>query len=72
MEGLSYIAKDNGTIFVTDSTEKRTIFQSPVVRGQAMTIDPEKDQINLAGQPADHKPPLNAEHAYRLYFDRAG
>jgi hypothetical protein len=67
---LHYIPQDNGRVYVVDSTTKKNAFESPIASGDEVVVDPDRERIEIGHKSMEHKPPLNADHQYRLYFDR--
>jgi hypothetical protein len=68
---LDYTAEDNGNMYLLDTTTQKTVFAKVVQRDDPIIVDPSRDRILVAGAAAEHKVPLNPDHLYRLYFDKA-
>jgi hypothetical protein len=67
---ISHTAREAGTMFVYDASERRIVVSHEVARGAVTTVSPRRDTITVGGKakPAD----LRGDHEYELYFARRG
>ena len=68
---IAYGAEGNGNVFVRDLTTKEPIAVVPVQRGDMVFVEPQDNEIEMAGKAIDHKKPLSWGHQYEISFDRA-
>lgn len=64
---LSYTATQKGTVYVYDSSDETLLYSGEVDKGQAISIDPEEDQIMIDNRLAVEKD-IHAGNRHRIYF----
>ena len=67
---MHFTAPNDGMVYVYDKPAQRLLWSGAVVSGQAVDVDPQKNQIMLGGSVVANKIP-NPNDETDLYFDRA-
>lgn len=67
---VTFTADGPGTVYVLDDTDKKMVYRHDVVRGDRVTVVPNKDVIQLnAGTASEQK--LDDNHQFQIHFDAA-
>ena len=64
---LSYKARADGRIYLHDATAEKTLYQTPVKRGQRFTIAPDEDRASLDGTDV-FEGNMHTRNEHKIYF----
>lgn len=68
---VSYTANAPGNVYVLDTDSNDKVFQGQVNNGDQVVVEPGEDRIVVGGNNVNHKPTLNPNHRYAIYFQAA-
>ncbi len=68
---ISYVADDDGMVYVKDQMSGTVIASLRVLRDRHISIAVTANEIKVDRVVVPHKLALDPEHSYEVYFDRA-
>jgi hypothetical protein len=64
---LSYRAGSDGTVYVINRTKDKVVFSGPIMKGQTVVVDSQKNQVMVEDRIVSENSLVNGD-VYRIYF----
>jgi hypothetical protein len=66
---LTFLADDDGRVYVWDRTDRKIVYESKIRDGDRLVVSPDSDLITNSGSDARIRNKLDRDHSYEIYFD---